>query len=250
MAHGYGQYCPLALAAELLCQRWTILVVSRLIDGCRRFNEIHQGLPQISPSLLSKRLGELQEAGLVRRFPLAGTKGFEYRLTEAGRELEPIVDQLAVWGQRWARDNSLEDLDPAFLVWSMHLRMNVAAMPTQRVVLEFDFSGTPKELRRFWLVCQDGEVEMCLKDPGYEADVAVASDLRVFVEAWRGFRDLRTEIRSGRIRVHGPSALIRQLPDWLILSGLARFERRRPGRERRLARRGANAGRGRSSEEL
>jgi len=236
MKRGYGQYCPLALAAELLCQRWTILVLSRLIDdGCRRFTEIQRGVPQMSPSLLSKRLAELEEAGLIESRPLNGKKGREYIPTEAGLALTPITGQLAVWGQQWARDNTLEDLDPAFLVWSMHTRIDHTAMPAHQVVLEFDFSGTPKEFRRFWLVCEGGAAEMCLKDPGLEPDVAVQSDLRVFVEAWRGFRDLNSEIESGRIRVHGTDELTRQFPAWLRLSGLAPYERLRSGREKRLA---------------
>lgn len=233
MAGSYGQYCPLSLAAELLGRRWTILVVSRLLDGCRRFNEIHRGVPQMSPSLLSRRLSELAGAGLVR--VTRSGRGNDYTLTEAGRELEPMIDHLAVWGQRWARDMTTEDLDPAFLVWSMHLRMNTEAMPSGRTVLEFTFTGAPKDCDRFWIVHRDGEVEMCLKDPGLDVDVAVSSDLRLFVEAWRGFRDLRREIRAGRIRVDGPALLRKSLPDWLMLSSLAPNPRLRPGRERDLA---------------
>lgn len=183
MSRGYGQYCPLALAAELLCQRWTILVVSRLLDGCSRFSEIQRGLPQISPSLLSRRLSELMDAGLVTREALDDGRSHEYRLTEAGRELRPIVDRLAIWGQHWARDNTREDLDPAFLVWSMHLRADASQLPAGQTVVEFEFTRSPTNCRRFWLVCNDDEVEMCLKDPGLEVDVAVNSDLRVFVEA-------------------------------------------------------------------
>ena len=235
MSRGYGQYCPLSLAAELLCQRWTVLVISRVIDGCTRFNEIHRGVPQISPSLLSRRLRELEEAGIItsRRRPGSGWK--EYSLTEAGQELVPLVDAMAVWGQRWARDMTVEDLDPAFLLWSMHTRLDGSALPAGRVVVEFSFSGAPPDCREFWLVSDDGEPEMCLKHPGTPVDLHVFSDLRVFIEAWRGFRDLRSEIRAGRVRITGPVALREAFPDWLLLSGLARIPRMRPGRERRLS---------------
>ena len=235
MAKGYGQYCPLALAAELLCPRWTMLVASRLLDGCTRFNEIQRSLPQISPSLLSARLSELVDAGIIVARRLPGGAGREYALTEAGRELGPIIDQLAIWGQRWARDMAHEDLDPAFLVWSMHARVDVSALPPGRTVIEFRFTRSPTGCRRFWLVCAAGDVEMCLKDPGFDIDVAVRSDLRVFVEAWRGFRDLRAEIAAGRIRVDGPDMLTRRLPRFLLGSALAPHPRRRPGRERELA---------------
>jgi len=236
MPHGngstYGQYCPLALASELLCRRWTILVMSRLIDGCRSFNEIHRGVPRISPGLLSTRLRELEDAGLLRRHKPKGAKRHLYEPTEAGRDLEDIIDSMAVWGQAWSRDMETDDLDPAFLAWSMSTRISSEALPPGRTVIEFEFSGTPAELRRFWLVCDSGEVDMCLKHPGFDTDVSVRSDIRRFIESWRGFRDLRKEILAGNILVTGPRELVRAFPDWLLLSSLARYERRFPGRER------------------
>jgi DNA-binding HxlR family transcriptional regulator len=231
----YGQYCPLALAAETLCERWNLLIVSRVVDGCHRFNEIHRGVPKISATLLARRLRDLENAGVISRKPLRSGQGHDYQLTDAGRALDPIIMNLAAWGQQWARDMTTEDLDPAFLVWSMHTRLETGKMPSGRTVLAFEFSGAPRDLRRFWLVNMDGVVEMCLKHPGYEVDVTVRCDLRLFVEAWRGIRDLRAEIAKGAIRVDGPAHLSRKLPDWLMLSSLAEFPRRRSGRENRLA---------------
>ena len=236
MNNGYGQYCPLSLASELLSSRWTLLVVSRIMAGCGRFNELRRGLPQISPTLLSRRLDELERAGIVRAQPREDGRWSEYSLTPAGADLKPLVDAMAVWGQRWARDMTMEDLDPAFLVWSMHTRVNTEALPPGRTVIEFSFSGAPSDCQRFWLVCEDDDVEMCLKDPGYGWDVRVQSDLLVFIEAWRGFRDFECEIRAGRIRLRGPRALRKLFPDWMGLHVLAGIERERPGRERRLSR--------------
>lgn len=235
MAKGYGQYCPLALAAELLCERWTLLVVSRLIDGCTTFNDIHRGVPRISPSLLSDRLARLEHAGLVVRAKAKRGMQRRYELTPACRELDPIIMDLAVWGQRWARDMTSDDLDPGFLLWSMHTQLDTARMPAGRTVLEFEFTGAPRDCRRFWLVNEDGAVDMCIKHPGYEIDVRIESDLRLFIEAWRGIRCLRDEIRARRIRVIGPSALAKQFPDWLRLSSLASYRRMRSGREKDLA---------------
>ncbi|GMG81003.1 helix-turn-helix domain-containing protein [Paralimibaculum aggregatum] len=235
MPKGFGQYCPLALAAELLCERWTLLIVSRLVDGCRRFNEIHRGVPKISATLLSQRLAALERAGLVERRPLREGRGHEYLLTEAGRELDPIIMQLAVWGQKWGRDMVSEDLDPAFLAWSMHTRLATEAMPAGRTVIGFEFAGSPVALNRFWLVHEGGRVDMCLKHPGFDEDLRVLAEIRRFVEAWRGFRDLRAEIRAGRIRLEGPEAHCRAFPDWLRLSALAAFPRERAGAERALA---------------
>ena len=231
----YGQYCPLALATELLCRRWTILVVSRLLDGCTSFGEIHKGVPRISPSLLTTRLTELEHAGILTRRKRGDSARYIYELTEAGRDLEDIVAQLAVWGQHWARDNELDDLDPGFLAWSMSLRIDSSKMPVGRTVLQFEFSGAPTDFKRFWLVSADGKVDMCLKHPGLETDLLVQADLRRFVETWRGFRDLRQEIHTSRIRLSGPRDLKKAFPDWLMLSMFAQYPRKTPGRERRLS---------------
>lgn len=231
----YGQYCPLALASEVLCERWTLLILSRVIDGCHRFNDIHRGVPKISATLLSRRLQALERAGLISRDPLETGAGYDYQLTDAGRALDPIIMSLAGWGQAWARDMTDEDLDPSFLFWSMHTRMNTDAMPTGRTVLAFELSGAPKEYRRFWLVHADGVVDMCLKDPGYETDLTVRSDLRLFTETWRGFRNLKGEIARGAITLEGPSKLKRQFPDWLLLSRLAGVDRQKEGKEHDLA---------------
>lgn len=233
---GYGQYCPLALATELLCRRWTVLVISRLIDGSTTFNEIHQGVPRISPTLLSTRLGELEHAGLIARQKIPGKQGHRYLITDAGRELEGVIDGLAIWGQRWARDMEMDDLDPAFLAWSMHLRIDGSAMPPGRTVLQFEFSGAPADFRRFWLINTDGKVDMCLKHPGFDSDLLINADLRRFIEAWRGFRDLRQELKASHIKLSGSKELKKAFPDWLQLSSLAPYQRQLPGNERKLTR--------------
>lgn len=246
----YGQYCPLALAVELLCRRWTMLIVSRLIDGCRSFNEIHRGVPKISPSLLSQRLLELEDAGLVRRSKQKKGKRAVYEPTRACMDLEDIVMDLSIWGQHWARDMRLEDLDPGFLAWSMSLRMDTEKMPDARTVVFFEFTGAPTDFRCFWLVSDAGKVDMCLKDPGHEVDVSVRADLLTFVECWRGFRDLRQEIGAGRIVLRGSREACRAFPDWLKLSMLAPYGRKSAGREKRLASVTGQPNRGSASQRI
>ncbi|MEZ5920412.1 MAG: helix-turn-helix domain-containing protein [Parvularculaceae bacterium] len=229
---GYGQYCPLAIAAETLGGRWTILILSRVIEGCASYSAIADGVPKISPALLSTRLNELVAADLVTRKKDENGR-FRYRPTQSALELEPLLDSLAQWGQRWARDMVDEDLDPAFLAWSMHLRMDANAMPAGRTVLQFDFDGAPANCRRFWLVSESGAIDMCLKPPGFETDLYVKANLRIFIEAWRGIRDLRAELRAERIKISGPPALIKSFPDWLLLSQFAPIKRQRSGKEAR-----------------
>ena len=117
----------------------------------------------------------------------------------------------------------------------MHTRLNTDAMPKGRTVMQFRFSGTPADLRQFWLINDGGAVDMCLKHPGFDVDLEVQADIRRFVEAWRGFRDMKQEIARGEIRLTGPDALRRAFPRWLQLSALAPYDRSQRGRERRLA---------------
>ncbi|NND72548.1 MAG: helix-turn-helix transcriptional regulator [Rhodothermales bacterium] len=235
MSKSYGQYCPLALSAELLCERWTLLVLSRVIEGCSTFSEIHRGVPRISPTMLTKRLSELEHSELVEKRQSPDGRSIRYSPTAAAMDLEQIINDLAIWGQRWARDMTLEDLDPAFLAWSMHLAMNVEQMPSERVVIEFRLSSeVTEEIEYFWIVHEHGNIEMCMKHPGFETDLSVASDLRLFVEAWRGFRNLRDEIGKGSITLDGPRAYREAFPNWLKLSMFSPYKRLQRGRERQL----------------
>jgi len=231
----YGQYCPLSLAAEILCERWNILIIRKMIEGYSRFNDIHKGMPKITAGLLSSRLRDLEHANLITRTPLERGRGYDYQLAPAGQALQPIVKSLAVWGQEWARDMVHEDLDPTFLLWQMHSRLNTDVMPAGRTVIELEFTGAPRGCKRFWLISTDGVVDMCLKNPGYDPHLVIMSDLRLFVETWRGIRDLRGELAKGAIRVEGSSSLVRKLPDILLLSEIADTRRKRPGPEKSLA---------------
>lgn len=226
MHQGYGQFCPVALAAEVLAERWTLLIVRELLNGSVRFNEIRRGVPRLSPTLLKQRLETLEHSGIVARN--AGGDGVpNYRLTAAGTALAPVVNTIGEWGQRWARDLEPSDLDPGALVWAIHRRLNSAAMPTGRTVIEFEFVDARPHERRFWLVHSGGEVDVCLKHPGFDTDLRVATRIRTLVEVWRGFRSIKEEIRAGGIKVSGTTSCCRAFPQWLLLSKLAHLPRER-----------------------
>lgn len=114
---GYGQFCPVAKAMEVLDERWTLLVIRELMAGSSRFNEIRRGNPRISPALLSKRLTSLERAGLVHRDQ--GTGQPSYSLTPSGEDLRPIVMALGIWGTRWIGELGDADLDPHLLMWDI-----------------------------------------------------------------------------------------------------------------------------------
>lgn len=225
MPRGHGQYCPISLATELLGERWTLLVIRELLHGARRFNDLRRGLPRMSPTLLAARLRTLEEADVLTRTEHSGF--VEYRLTRAGRELESVVTGLGVWGARWARELEPDDLDPRFLMWSIHRRIHRAALPPGRTVVLFEFDDAPAHYDRFWLICRRSEVEVCLRDPGWRAELRVASDVRALTEVWLGRRSFSAALRSGDLRLFGPGPLRRAFPSWLQLSAFAAVRRPR-----------------------
>ncbi len=221
MNHGFGQFCPIALASEVLTQRWMLLIIHQLMDGSTRFNDIRRGVPKISATLLKQRLEALEYAEIVEKSPIGDSGNFEYFLTPAGKELKEILLGIGTWGQRWARDIEDQDLDPGWLVWNMHRRLDTDNMPTGRTVIHLEFTDAKRRERFFWLLVNDGNVDVCLKYPGFSADLKVTSSVRVMAEVWRGIRPLRDEIAKGSVVLEGSSTLRKGFPKWLLLSSVA-----------------------------
>jgi DNA-binding HxlR family transcriptional regulator len=222
---GYGQFCPVAKAAEIVAERWTPLVLRELFCGSRRFGDLARGVPLMSPSLLTRRLRELEQAGIVSR--AHGAQGrSEYQLTAAGRELAPVVEQLGVWGKRWTRayieDN---DLDAGLLLWDVRRNILLERVPQRRIVVAFEFSGTASGKRRWWLVIEQGEVDLCPLNPGFEADLHVRTALRTLTEIWLGDRALGEAIEEGALELQGQKSLVRDFPKWLHFGPLSRVQR-------------------------
>jgi DNA-binding HxlR family transcriptional regulator len=227
MRQEYGQFCPVALASEVLAERWTLLIVRELLAGARRFSELRRGVPRLSATLLKQRLQTLEHAGIVERKPAGrGAAAWDYCPTEAGLALKPVVSSIGEWGQRWARDIRPQDLDPGWFVWAMRRRLNTSAMPAGRTVIEIEFLDAPAKQRRFWLVHENGNVDVCLKDPGYDIAVRVCSRVRVLAEVWRGIRSLKEELRTGNVQLFGTREICRGFPEWLLLSVYAGVSRR------------------------
>lgn len=220
--NSYGQFCPLAQAAQLLCERWTLLVVRELVAGSTRFNEIKKGVPLMSPSLLSARLKQLVAAGVVEKS--AGKGGYIYSLSPAGLELRPIVELLGAWGHRWAPSKLNKiDLDASLLMWDMRRTVDPAIFPKRRIVVQFEYSDAPKEVRDWWLVAEKGEIDLCLNDQGFEVDIMIKCSLRAMTEVWVCQKRFRDAVKNGDIKVMGDSKLISNLQDWLRSSPLSRL---------------------------
>lgn len=229
----YGQFCPVAKAAEILGDPWTFLIVRELLLGSCRFSLLQRGLPRISPTVLNTRLRELVDNGVVTKHRLSGRRGHDYRLTAAGRELLPIVEALAVWGMRWALNEiKTDDLDVSFLMFDMQRRIDTAALPDGETVIGVQFTDL-KKFRQWWLICRANEVDLCYEDPGNDVDCFIAGSSRDLIDVWTGELPLMSAIRSERIQVTGNRHLCRTFPKWFALSLFAGTPR--PTANERLA---------------
>lgn len=213
----YGQFCPVAKATEIIGEKWTMLILRELFLGTYRFNDFQRSLSRMSPTILAKRLKHLEERGVIVKRNLSGQKGFEYRLTPAGKELEPVIETLAVWGMRWARGQMSDDeLDVELLMWEIHRRIFTQYLPDGQTVLCFSFNDLDKH-KTWWLVVDGDDVDLCTEDTGKDVDLYVSTELRTMVEIWEGDADLKKALREERVVAIGDKSLIRSMPDWFGL---------------------------------
>lgn len=204
---GFGQYCPISRAVEVLGERWALLIVRDMLCGYTRFNDLARGNPGLSRSLLSKRLRQLELAGIVER--LDG----EYVLTPSGEDLRAVVFGLGEWGAKWQFGDPREsELDPELLLWWAHGRLDFTTLPERRIVFEFVFRGEP---RRFWIVKDASGPSVCKHNPGFEVDVRIEADLAALYKVWLGTLELRVALRTGAVEFDGAPALVRRMPDVL-----------------------------------
>ena len=219
MTTTYGQFCPVAMASEVLTERWTPLVVRELLCGSTRFNDLRRGVPLMSPALLSKRLKTLERVGVVEK------RGATYHLTPAGEELRTVIESMGVWGQRWARgDVVAKHFDASLLMWDIHRNVVVGrAAAASGSSCTSTCAGSADKKSHFWLVLDAPTVDLCLTDPGHDVDVEVAGHVGTMVDYWMGRVDLLGAVRAGDLEVAGPRPLVAGAAD------VVQPQRLRPG---------------------
>jgi DNA-binding HxlR family transcriptional regulator len=210
----YGQYCPVSRASEIVAMRWTPIIVRNLLLGSETFSEIQEGAPGIPRTLLSQRLRLLEQYGIVERG--AGGRGSRYRLTAAGRDLEPVVDALGQWGARWL-ELAPEHLDAGVVLWSLCRQVDPAGLPPRRLVIRFEIPDDRR--RRFWVVLAPRESEVCVKPPGFDEDLVVSTRSEWLAKWHMGRISLGQAMHEGVMAVEGPPELVRTL----ATLGLSRF---------------------------
>jgi DNA-binding HxlR family transcriptional regulator len=203
----YGQFCPLSKGAEVFGGRWTPLILRELMMGTCHFSDLQRGIPKMSRTTLALRLKELEDAGVVVSVAKDRGRGREYRLTEAGEALRPVVQALSDWAQVHVPgtiDRSAHD--PAQLLWALHRWTDRTQLPEERFVLRFEFRNLPHKhrLQRLgWLVIYRADMDVCLKDPGYDADAVIRADIGAFIRVWLGHAGLVEAVRTGDIAIEG-----------------------------------------------
>jgi DNA-binding HxlR family transcriptional regulator len=222
MSIRYGQFCPVSKAAEVLGERWTILIIRELLMGTTRFTDLQRALSQISPTLLTKRLNQLQDCGLVIRKKMPEQRRTEYHLAPAGRELMPVVAGLGEWGMKWARGQMSDDeLDVELLMHDFSRRIDGTQLPGGRNVVKFVFNGLAK-FAAWWIVLEEnGQRELCVINPGKGVDIELRSDLRTMTEIWAGDTLIPAAKKDGRLKLSGEPALVRTLESWLRIGSFA-----------------------------
>lgn len=225
----YGNFCPVALASEVVADRWTPLIVRELVLGNTRFNDIARGLPTISRALLIQRLRHLERKGVVETWPSPTGRGSEYHLTPAGKDLERVIDSLGRWAIEWLFDELRpHDVDPITLTWWMHRRIRPDRFPPKRTVIEFrHMAPTPLSL---WLVLDRGTASVCQQHPGFDVDLTVTADTSALAEVFQGYAHWSEAVDDGRIEVSGTPRLAAALPNWFLWSPWAEPTRERSRR--------------------
>ena len=224
----YGQFCPVAKAAELFCERWTALILRDMSVGSTRFSEIQRGVPLMSPTLLSRRLKQLEAEDIIERRPAVKGRGSTYHLTASGAEFVPLVEALGVWGQRWSRrELAAGEMDLGLLIWGLERSVDATAFGRQRSVVHIRFTDQPPGKALWWFLNRDGGCELCVSDPGFEVDLYLACTLADMIYIYRGDLPLARAIATDRLESIGSAAARKRLADWLNLGPLSRVESQR-----------------------
>jgi len=223
----YGQYCPLAMSSEFLCNRWTMLVLRELLFGSTGFNDISRGVPRMSRTLLSNRLKELVERGVIIRQQKQAGGQIHYKLTEAGLALGPVVFSMAHWGQEWLEiEPSVENIDVGFLMWDIH--RNAVPMPElpSPFIVEFFLNDVPENESAHWLIFEDGKVDLCHIDHGFDIDVQIDVSVKKLTTVWMGWEDMAEAIKNGSVKIKGAKKYTDLAVTWLGHSSVSHIQKR------------------------
>ncbi|HEY2966370.1 MAG TPA: winged helix-turn-helix transcriptional regulator [Actinomycetota bacterium] len=198
MTRGYGQYCGLAKALELIGGRWALLIVRELLTGPKRYTELQHGLPGIPTNILSSRLRELEEAGLVERSLVAHSSSVVYGLTDYGLDLEEAVVRLGVWG---SKSLGRPGEDASFSLSALALALRGAFDPSKATGRELLFEIRLGDEPPLVVMVSEGRVSFPTGPPSRPIVLETAPE--VMSQLLAGSLDVRAAVASGRAKLEG-----------------------------------------------
>jgi DNA-binding HxlR family transcriptional regulator len=206
MTRGYGQFCGLARALDLVGGRWSLLIVRELLTGPKRFTELAQALPGIPSNILAGRLRELEDAGLLGRALQAGrSTSVVYELTPYGQELEEPIIRLGLWGAKSLGEPSSDDcFSGSSLMLALRGTFDRDAAQGQDLVAEIRFDD-----RRLHVVAREGQVSFPPEPPA-GTHLVIETQPHVFAELFRGHLDADAAVDSGLVHVTGSKRDLRR----------------------------------------
>ncbi len=225
-AKKYGQFCPLAMASEFICTRWTMLILREFMLGSNSFNDISKGVARMSRSLLSSRLKELTERGIIKKKIATNSPHAKYQLTKAGEALRSVVFCMADWSQEWLEiEPSLENIDADHLFWSLRRSAKPHPDLPNPFIVHIYLTEQTKEHQNAWLVFKNDEVELCIIDHDFEVNVQIEATTRSLTKLYMGWSEFNLSIKNKEVIFHGPSKYTKIAPDWLGRSRLAGIQK-------------------------
>jgi DNA-binding HxlR family transcriptional regulator len=222
----YGMICALSKACEIIEPRWTLLILNEIWSGYTRFNDIRRGVGNISPGVLSKRLSELEKAGLIERIEDRAKGSVDYVRTQMAIDLEPAMDALAIWAQRHIdAEVALSDGDIGGMMEFFCRSVQTIHFPTRRVVMRLHFADETGPYPTWWLLAEPGaSPEICIEVPDVNVDLYVETTKISWNAIYYGRSTVAREIDAGRLFATGDAVLLRTMDKWLPRSVYADVE--------------------------
>jgi DNA-binding HxlR family transcriptional regulator len=215
-----GSLCPAMASADLLGDKWTLLLLREMLLGTTRFSRFQKAIPRMSPSILSKRLKMLEASDIIVRKPAITGQVSEYRLTRSGRELGPIIENMAVWGMRWrSRNIAARDCDVGGFMWDFHRTLNTEGLPNGETVILVQISDRT-DLNTWWVIANGDSVDLCLENPGHDVDVYITASLGNLIALWMGDVGVKEATDAKTVFIDGPKHLTSTAQDWISQSPL------------------------------
>lgn len=218
-ARPYGLICPVTRACDILEPRWTIPILTEIWAGSTRFNDIKRGVGSISPALLSRRLKELEDFRMIERIEDPATGTVDYIRTQKAIDLEPALNAMAMWAQKYIDAEIDCEVDLSSLAWQMRNYVVPEELPDRRVVVRFHFTDEGLDYDTYWLVVVPGEpVQICTSIPGYEIDLYVETTVQSLSAVFLARSTVAREVEAERMFVSGDALLARTMQRWLLVT--------------------------------